>query len=115
MNRTGKLAMAALIISGSLVAGAAGAIVELPAGPYLRFSEEGQATVYWQTDTAVASVVQYGMRPALDKQHFDSAPKTDHELTIGLRPETQYDYRVVVGSDSRLNIKLKGVISISVN
>ena len=71
--------------------------VEVKAGPYVHFSEKAEVTVYWKTETAVASVLQYGVEPNLDQTVEDLTPKTEHELTVtGLKPETNYNYLIDV-------------------
>lgn len=70
---------------------------DFKAGPYVHFTKKAEVTVYWKTETAVPSVLEYGVGPNLDQTVEDSAPKTDHELTItGLNPETNYNYRIDV-------------------
>ncbi len=77
---------------------------EVTVGPYVHFYERGKVTVFWKTDTAVASIIDYGMRHALSDpadltQHHveDAAAKTDHALEITIRPETLYNYRITAG------------------
>ncbi|UCC22065.1 MAG: methyltransferase domain-containing protein [Planctomycetota bacterium] len=72
-------------------------LAEVKAGPYLHFTKKAEVTIYWKTETAVASVLQYGAEPNLDQTVEDLTPKTDHELTVtGLKPETNYSYRIDV-------------------
>lgn len=75
------------------------AIAELKAGPYVHFSKKGEVTIYWKTDTTVSSVVKYGVKPDLTEQLEDPTPKTSHQLTIAVRPETDYVYAIVVGAN----------------
>ncbi len=100
MNNIGKLVMAALVICGPLGTFAAGAIVELPVGPYVHFNNQDEVTIHWKTDTAVASVVQYGTKPNLTDTVTEATPKTDHELTIPILPETEHSYRIMVGANN---------------
>jgi SAM-dependent methyltransferase len=72
---------------------------EVTVGPYVHFYERGQVTIFYKTDTAVASVVEYGMGTDLSESVEDAIPKTDHELIVPVRPETQYSYRIVAGAD----------------
>jgi hypothetical protein len=94
-------AAAVLVLCGLWSANARAAEVTIPMGPYVHFSLEEEVTIYWKTDTAVASQVEYGMRPNLTDLAEDSTPKTDHELTItGIKRETEYSYRILVGSNN---------------
>jgi hypothetical protein len=71
--------------------------VEVKAGPYVHFTKKAEVTVHWKTETAIPSVLEYGVEPNLDQTVEDSAPKTDHELTItDINPETDYSYRIDV-------------------
>ncbi len=70
---------------------------EVPVGPYVHFAKQGQVTIFWETYSAVPSIVEYGVKPNLTERADDFTPKTDHELTItGLRPETDYVYRIIL-------------------
>lgn len=72
-------------------------LADVKAGPYAHFSKKAEVTVYWKTETAVASVLEYGVEPNLGQTVEDLTPKTEHELTItGLKPETNYNYRIDV-------------------
>jgi hypothetical protein len=67
--------------------------IELQYGPYVRFYDRGEATVYFKTDTAVPSVIEYGIKPYLNKTASDAPAKTEHALTLtDIRPETQYSF-----------------------
>ena len=69
---------------------------ELNAGPFVRFYRKDRVTIHWKTDSPVPSVVEYGVKPVLDRAVGDAGAKTEHSLTItGIRPQTQYTYRVV--------------------
>ena len=91
---------AALMACGFLAACAGAATIEIPVGPYVQFTSEGEVTLHWKTDTAVASKVEYGMTPDLNEQAEDATPKTDHQLTIPVEPVTNYSFRIIVGSDN---------------
>ena len=77
---------------------------EITVGPYVHFYERGKVTVFWKTDTAVASIIDYGVRHSLSdppdlSQHIeDAAAKTDHELEVTIKPETLYNYRITAGA-----------------
>ncbi|MBN1380017.1 MAG: methyltransferase domain-containing protein [Gammaproteobacteria bacterium] len=77
-------------------------VLELPAGPYVHFSRPHEVTVFWKTETAVPSILEYGFGPDpndLTNLIEDSISKTDHELTITqVKPEIEYFYRVRVNN-----------------
>ena len=73
---------------------------EVTVGPYVHFSRQGEVTVSWKTSAAETSVLQYGVGGSLGEQAEDLTPKTDHELTIPIRAQSSYSYRVVAGSDT---------------
>ena len=62
-------------------------------GPYLQFIEQGSATIFWQTDEARDSILEYGEIDPSENRLEDPTPKTAHEITItGLQPDTVYTY-----------------------
>jgi len=66
------------------------------AGPYVRFYNRGEVTVYWQTEIAVPSIAEYGIKPDLRQTVTDPVARTEHALTLtGIRPETEYSYRMI--------------------
>ncbi len=73
---------------------------EVTVGPYVHFSQQGEVTVSWNTSASETSVLQYGVGGSLGEQAEDLTPKTDHELTIPIRAQSSYSYRVVAGSDT---------------
>ncbi len=73
---------------------------EVTIGPYVHFSRQGEVTVSWKTSAAETSVLQYGVDGSLSELAQDLTPKTDHELTIPIRAQSSYSYRVVAGSDT---------------
>ncbi|MHC4203592.1 MAG: methyltransferase domain-containing protein, partial [Planctomycetota bacterium] len=76
--------------------------VELVAGPYVHFYNKNEVTIYWKTESAVPSVIEYGVNPFPNRTVSDETAKTNHALTItGIRPDTQYSYRIIAdGSPS---------------
>ncbi|MHC4748787.1 MAG: LamG-like jellyroll fold domain-containing protein [Planctomycetota bacterium] len=71
--------------------------IELSAGPYVRFYDRDEVTVYWKTEIAVPSVIEYGIKPYLSQTVSDALAKMDHSLTItDIRPETEYIYRILL-------------------
>jgi len=69
---------------------------KLKAGPFVRFYSKDEVTVHWETESAVSSVVEYGVKPFLGQTVSDANPKLEHSLTItGIRPETHYTYRII--------------------
>jgi hypothetical protein len=65
-------------------------------GPYLQLSTPTSIVVRWRTDTSIASKVVYGTSLAdLTFTNIDSAPTTEHQLTLtNLQPDTKYYYAV---------------------
>jgi hypothetical protein len=69
--------------------------------PYLQSLTDSSVVVRWETPTARAGKVEYGLTPSygLEVSHSDST--VDHELTLtGLQMDTAYHYRAISGSDT---------------
>ncbi|MCK4294837.1 MAG: methyltransferase domain-containing protein [Planctomycetes bacterium] len=66
-------------------------------GPYIHFERRGEIIAYWQTETAVASVLEYGHDLNLGMAVRDSRPKKEHSIRLSVRPQTTYYYRIIVG------------------
>lgn len=69
---------------------------EVTVGPYVHFYDRDEVTIFWKTDTAVSSRVDYGVKPDMSLRVEETAAKTDHELVVSVKPETLYNYRVMV-------------------
>jgi predicted phosphodiesterase len=71
-------------------------------GPYLQNVGLDRITIMWETARPADSRVEYGLTNALSKSLYESRKTLIHEITVtGLKPETQYHYRVV--SDGQVN------------
>jgi len=70
-------------------------------GPYLQTGTVSSVIVRWRTDRPAESKVLYGTDPQqLSSQVIDSAPKTEHALTLeGLQADTRYHYAIANGPD----------------
>jgi len=71
---------------------------EVTVGPYVHFYERGEVAIFWKTDTATASTVDYGIKPDMSLRVEESTAKTDHELVVPVKPVTLYNYRIMIGS-----------------
>ncbi|MBN2375646.1 MAG: methyltransferase domain-containing protein [Sedimentisphaerales bacterium] len=72
-------------------------LIKIPVGPYVHFSQRGQVTVYWKTETAVPSILRYKIKNGDTQQIEHASAKTEHQLTItGLKPETVYLYNILI-------------------
>lgn len=68
-------------------------------GPYAQHLSEESVRIYWQTEEACSSIVEYGTARLTDRVE-DVAPKTEHAVTLaGLRPETEYTYAIKVSRE----------------
>lgn len=64
-------------------------------GPRIIGKTNTTATIYWQTDTAADSVVEYGVDSAYNLRRSDEAKVTEHQMTLSrLRPNQAYSFRV---------------------
>ncbi len=84
--------IATILILGGYPAWAATSVVA--AGPYAQHLSEESVRIYWQTDEACGSIVEYGTARLSDRVE-DASPKTKHAVTLtGLQPETEYTYAI---------------------
>jgi SAM-dependent methyltransferase len=103
MENTKQIKILTVALAACLLAGFCNA-AEVTVGPYVHFYERGKVTVFWKTDTAVASIIDYGARhslsdpPDLSLQVQDAAAKTDHQLDVPIKPESLYNYRITAGA-----------------
>ena len=67
---------------------------KLLVAPYLQFATQTSMTVMWHTAATASSIVHYGTT-AECKQRISASKARVHEVKLnGLKPETQYFYRV---------------------
>lgn len=72
---------------------------EIIKGPYVQNVQPDRVTIMWETDQAAPGVVFYGPTEALGLAAESAKPARMHEVTLaGLRPRTEYRYRVQSGS-----------------
>ncbi len=96
MNNAKQMKILTVALVAVILAGFCNAS-EIIVGPYVHFKQQGEVTVSWKTLAAETSVLQYGVEGSLSEQAQDLTPKTDHELTIGIRAQSSYSYRVISG------------------
>lgn len=73
--------------------------VQLATRPWLQFLSRDSAAVHFETDAAVAAVVEYGEGQRLDRRVSGPAATWHRLVLTGLRPATVYAYRVKIGSE----------------
>ncbi|MBM4081352.1 MAG: hypothetical protein FJ278_16740, partial [Planctomycetes bacterium] len=73
--------------------------VQLATRPWLQFLSRDSAAVHFETDAAVAAVVEYGEGQRLDRRVSGPAATWHCLVLTGLRPATVYAYRVKIGSE----------------
>lgn len=63
--------------------------------PYLQYGTQTSMTVMWKTNRPATTVVHYGETAECEMKSQRAEPTQGHELSLkGLKPETQYFYRV---------------------
>ncbi|MCF7974614.1 MAG: class I SAM-dependent methyltransferase [Phycisphaerae bacterium] len=75
-------------------AGYASPAAALKSGPYIHFERQGQVTVHWRSARAVSSVLEYTTPPGQGTFKRDSQPKTEHAVTLSVRPDTVTTCRI---------------------
>lgn len=94
MNRLARLAGVILLA----VAAAEAAFVKQP---YLQSLTDSTVIVRWETSTAQAGMVRYGLSATGNRKVSHPDSTVDHELALtGLQRDTLYYYRVISGSDT---------------
>ncbi len=87
-----------LIILMALCVSGDAATAVLKSGPYIHFERKGQVTVHWQTEEAVPSVLEYGTHSNLGTYLREDETKTDHAVTLTVKPDALYSCRIHVGN-----------------
>ncbi|MBT3198641.1 MAG: PQQ-binding-like beta-propeller repeat protein [Phycisphaerales bacterium] len=66
-------------------------------GPYVRYDAPGSATICWETNQPVASVLTYGLKDKPQKRISDTTPRKVHAIRIGdINANSIYSYSVMV-------------------
>ena len=90
MKVTGLKTFLMLVLCGSCLG------AKVTVGPYVHFYDRDEVTIFWETDTAVSSRVDYGIKPDMSLRVADSTARTDHELALPIKPDMLYNYTVMV-------------------
>ena len=69
-------------------------LLELRAGPYLRFTEEGTVTIEWECDTPGRSMLKYGVGTPDIPIEVSSSGTTHQVQLTGLTPHTRYSFHI---------------------
>ncbi len=92
-----KTKLYSIILIALLAPGHLASARVLKSGPYIHFERRGQVTVYWQSNHALPSVLEYATHPGKGTFLRDKVPKTDHALGLSVKPDATYFCRIHVG------------------